>query len=118
MEWYLKVIKNYVGFEGRARRKEFWMFTLFNLIISFVISLVEGLVGIAPMVSSLYTLAVFLPSLAVGIRRLHDTGRSGWWVLLGFIPLVGAIILIIFACQDSQGNDNQYGSNPKASLSL
>lgn len=118
MEWYLKVLKNYTGFQGRARRKEYWMFTLFNLIFAFAIGFVEGIFGMSSTLSGLYTLAVLLPSIAVGIRRLHDTGRSGWWLLLSLIPLVGAIILIIYLCEDSKENENQYGPNPKFDTSL
>ncbi|WP_458414837.1 DUF805 domain-containing protein [Schinkia sp. CFF1] len=117
MEWYLKVIKNYVGFQGRARRKEYWMFTLFNFIFAVVIGIVEGIFDLPEFLSAIYTLAVFLPSLAVGIRRLHDTGRSGWWLLISLIPLIGAIVLIVFMCEDSKEGDNQYGPNPKLTFS-
>jgi uncharacterized membrane protein YhaH (DUF805 family) len=115
MEWYLKVLKNYVGFQGRARRKEYWMFALFNLIIAFVIGFVEGLLNLSQVLSTLYSLAILLPSLAVGVRRLHDTGRSGWWLLISLVPLIGLIVLLVFFCEDSQDNENQYGSNPKLS---
>ncbi|GIP57570.1 DUF805 domain-containing protein [Paenibacillus sp. FSL W8-0186] len=113
MEWYLKVLKNYVGFEGRARRKEYWMFILFNMIVSLVLGFIGRLIGLDTILSYIYSLAVLLPSLAVAMRRLHDTGRSGWMILLSFIPLVGAIVLIVFMCQDSEPGDNKYGSNPK-----
>ncbi|MDU0205861.1 MULTISPECIES: DUF805 domain-containing protein [Paenibacillus] len=113
MEWYSKVLKNYVGFSGRAQRKEYWMFVLFNLIISIILAILESLLGITNVLTGLYSLAVLLPSLAVAFRRLHDTGRSGWWILIGLIPLIGAIILIVFYCQDSDPNENQYGLNPK-----
>ncbi|KZE46393.1 hypothetical protein AV540_01635 [Brevibacillus parabrevis] len=112
MNWYLKVLKNYVGFSGRARRTEYWMFTLFSVIISLVLMLIEYLVGLPQSLSSLYSLAVLLPSLGVSVRRLHDVGKSGWWLLLGLIPLIGAIILLVFFCQDSE-SDNNYGPNPK-----
>ncbi len=120
MEWYLKVLKNYVGFSGRARRKEYWMFLLFHLIVLIVAMLLDrmlglsfGDVGYGP-IYSLYALAVFLPSLAVAIRRLHDTNRSGWWLLLAFIPIIGGIVLIIWLATDGTPGDNRYGSNPKA----
>lgn len=113
MQWYLKALQNYVGFQGRARRTEYWMFILFSVIVSFVISLIDSLVGLSPILTYIYSLAVLLPSLAVLARRLHDTGRSGWWILIALIPLVGSIILIVFTCQDSQPNDNKYGKNPK-----
>ncbi|MDQ0200766.1 DUF805 domain-containing protein [Neobacillus ginsengisoli] len=114
MHWYLGVVKNYVGFEGRARRQEYWMFFLFNAIISIIFEILDKIAHISPLLSSLYSLAVLLPHLAVSFRRLHDTGKSGWWLLIGLIPIVGAIILIVFMCQDSQPDDNQYGPNPKS----
>jgi uncharacterized membrane protein YhaH (DUF805 family) len=107
MNWYLDVLKKYAVFDGRARRQEFWMFALINFVISLILNLVLGMVGL------IYALAVFLPTIGVGIRRLHDTGRSGWWLLIGLIPVVGFIVLLVFFVQDSQPGDNQYGSNPK-----
>ncbi len=114
MSWYLKVLKNYVGFKGRARRKEYWMFVLFNVIISIILSIIELSMGMEEaIISGLYGLAVLLPSLAVSVRRLHDIGKSGWWLLIGFIPIIGMIILLVFSCLDSQEGDNQYGPSPK-----
>ena len=113
MNWYLDVLKNYAVFNGRARRKEYWMFMLFNILISFAIGFIEGFLGSPGVIGLIYTLAVLVPSIAVAIRRLHDTGRSGWWVLLGLVPVLG-IILLIFLVLDSQPNDNEYGPNPKA----
>lgn len=113
MEWYLKVLSNYVGFSGRARRKEYWMFTLFNIIISIGLAIIESIIGLDKVLSGIYSLGVLLPSLAVAFRRLHDTGRSAWWLLIGLIPLIGSIILLVFTCQDSQDNENKYGPNPK-----
>ncbi len=110
MSWYLEVLKKYAVFTGRARRKECWMFVLVSFIICFVLSILK-----LNAISSLYSLAVLVPSIAVAIRRLHDTGRSGWWFLISFIPLVGTIILIVFLAQDSQAGENQYGPNPKES---
>jgi uncharacterized membrane protein YhaH (DUF805 family) len=106
------VLKNYVGFQGRARRKEYWMFVLFSVIVSILLSIVDAIASLNSVLSGLYSLAVLLPSLAVGVRRLHDTGRSGWWLLISLIPLIGTIILLVFLCQDSQ-EDNVYGPNPK-----
>lgn len=114
MEWDLKVLKEYVGFSGRARRKEYWMFMLFNMIAMLVLAIIDGVLGTYPLFYGLYSLAAFLPSLAVTIRRLHDTGKSGAWILISLVPLVGAIVLLIFTCTDSQPNDNQFGPNPKA----
>lgn len=115
MEWYLKVLKNYVGFQGRARRKEYWMFVLFNVIVSLVLSIVGGIISetLGLILSYGYMLAVLLPSLAAAVRRLHDTGKSGWFILLTLIPAVGGIILLVFLAQEGQVADNQYGSNPK-----
>lgn len=114
MEWYLKVLKSYAVFQGRARRKEYWMFVLINVIISIILSVIESAAGLSTYISGIYSLLILIPSIAVTVRRLHDTGRSGWWILIGLIPLIGSIILIIFNCQDSQAKDNKYGPNPKA----
>lgn len=117
MNWYLDAWKNYVNFQGRARRQAFWMFILFNIIAMIILGFVERLTGLCGdgygLLSGLYSLAVLLPSIALSVRRLHDTGRSGWWIFLGFIPLIGTIILIVFYAQDSQAGSNSYGPNPK-----
>jgi len=114
MNWYLDVLKKYAVFNGRARRKEYWMFFLFNIIIMVVLGIVEGMVGGPGVLGALYGLAVLLPGIGVSIRRLHDTDRSGWWLLIGLIPLIGAIVLLVFFVQDSQAVENQHGPNPKA----
>lgn len=118
MEWYLKVLRQYADFAGRARRKEYWMFVLVNLIISVVLAVLDNVLEInvleIGLLGLLYSLAVLLPSLAVGARRLHDTGRSGWWLLIGFIPLIGAIVLIVFFATDGERQPNAYGPDPKA----
>ncbi|MFF3023877.1 DUF805 domain-containing protein [Gottfriedia sp. NPDC057948] len=113
MEWYLKVLKNYAVFNGRARRKEYWMFFLFNAIITIILSILQSIADIDNLLTGIYGLLTILPSLAVGARRLHDSGRSGWWLLLGIIPFIGAIILLIFFCLDSEEGDNRFGVNPK-----
>jgi uncharacterized membrane protein YhaH (DUF805 family) len=113
MKWYLEVLKKYAVFDGRARRTEYWMFVLFNVLISFGLGFLEGALGIPSVLSGLYGLAVLVPGIAVSVRRLHDTNRGGLWVLLALIPLVGAIILIVFMAQDSDSGENQYGPNPK-----
>ena len=109
MNWYLEVLKKYAVFTGRSRRKEYWTFFLVNFIIGFLsfIPVINILVGI-------YCLAILIPGIAVAIRRLHDTNRSGFWLLVGFVPVIGAIVLLIFLIQDSDQGDNQYGPNPKA----
>ena len=106
---------NFANFNGRARRSEYWYFTLFNFLVSFVIGAVAGFIApqAAAGLGGIYGLITFIPSIAVGIRRLHDTGRSGWLYLLVLIPIVGGIIVIVFLCQDSQPGRNAYGFNPK-----
>jgi uncharacterized membrane protein YhaH (DUF805 family) len=113
MSWYLEVIKNYVNFRGRARRKEYWMFTLVNALIALGIFVIEMLAGIDGWLYGLYSLFVFLPSFAVAIRRLHDTGRSGWWILISLIPIVGAIVILVFMCLEGESQSNKWGQNPK-----
>lgn len=119
MKWYIAVLKKYAVFNGRAHRKEYWMFFLFNLIFAFALGFIEGFIGIASQVnysvlSTLYGLAVLIPGIAVAVRRLHDTDRSGFWLFIGLIPLVGTIILLVFFVTDSQAGDNKYGPDPKA----
>ena len=113
MNWYLDVLKKYAVFDGRARRTEYWMFALINLLIYIAIGMVEGVIGTMGVIGSIYALAVLLPSLGVAVRRLHDIDRSGWWMLLIFLPGIGAIILLIMALIDSTPGDNEYGPNPK-----
>ena len=113
MKWYLEVLKKYAVFNGRARRTEYWMFALFNLIIAFVLGIVEVILGSPGVIGTLYTLAVIIPSIAVSVRRLHDTERSGWCLLISFVPLIGAIVLLVFMVQDSKPGQNQNGANPK-----
>jgi uncharacterized membrane protein YhaH (DUF805 family) len=113
MDWYLAVLKQYAVFSGRARRTEYWMFFLINFIISIGLGFLAQVVDILAIVSLLYMLAVLIPSLAVFFRRLHDTGRSGWWWLVGIIPIIGAIVLLVFLVQDSEPGSNKYGPNPK-----
>lgn len=114
MSWYLEVWKNYADFGGRARRKEYWFFILFNALIYFGFAFVDASVfDGAPLLTLLYCLAAFVPSLSVTFRRLHDTGRSAWWILIGCVPVIGGIWFFVLLCLDSEGGANQYGSNPK-----
>jgi uncharacterized membrane protein YhaH (DUF805 family) len=115
MEWYLSVLKRYADFSGRARRKEYWMFTLFSYIAVVALAVPSMLTGstVLSVLYCLYILATFVPSLAVTVRRLHDTNRSGWMFLIAFIPLVGAIVVLVFLCSEGTPGDNQYGPNPK-----
>lgn len=111
--------KKYACFSGRARRQEYWLFFLFNLIASIIIGVIAGVlvrvtnVTAFAFLGTIYNLAVLIPGFAVLFRRLHDTGRSGWWWLIALIPLIGWIVLLVFCCLDSQPGDNQYGPNPK-----
>jgi uncharacterized membrane protein YhaH (DUF805 family) len=118
MEWYLKVLRQYVDFAGRARRKEYWMFTLVNVIISIVLASIDSVLEISVLtvgiLGLIYSLTVLLPNLAVSVRRLHDTGRSGWWLLIGLIPLIGTIVLIVFFATEGERQPNAYGPDPKA----
>lgn len=119
MSWYLEVLKKYAVFGGRARRKEYWYFVLFNIIISIVLTGIDGVTGSFSaqtgmgLLSGIYSLAVLIPCIAVSVRRLHDTDRSGWWLFIVLVPLVGAIVLLVFAVQDSKPGANQFGDNPK-----
>ena len=111
--------KKYACFSGRARRQEYWLFVLFNIIAGIIVGVISGvLVSVTNVTAfaflgTIYNLAVLIPGFAVLFRRLHDTGRSGWWWLIGLIPFVGVIVLLVFCCLDSQPGDNQYGPNPK-----
>lgn len=123
MNWYLHVLKNYATFSGRARRKEYWMFFLISALISIVLTLLDILLGTysmeyeAGLFSGLYSLLILIPSIAVVVRRLHDTDRSGWWILISLIPLIGVIVLFVFICLDSQPGTNRFGANPKEASS-
>jgi len=115
MQWYLQVLRNYTQFNGRSRRSEYWHFMLVNLIVAVVLGFTDGvlrkIIGFG-MFGLVYGLAVLVPGIAVSIRRLHDTDRSGWWLLLAFVPLVG-LVLLWFMAQDSDAGTNRYGQNPK-----
>ena len=119
MNCYLKCWKQYADFSGRARRKEYWIFSLINYIIIFflyilqIVMIESTLWLIFPIIFFLYAVAVFLPGLAVNIRRLHDIGKSGWWYLIYLIPIIGAIWLTVLMCLDSEPGENQWGENPK-----
>jgi uncharacterized membrane protein YhaH (DUF805 family) len=108
------VFRNYVGFSGRAARSEFWYWQLFYILVSILLTGFDlGVLGSdARPFSSLWSLAVLLPSLAVGVRRLHDTDRSGWWWLIALIPLVGWIVLIVFWCMEGTRGPNRFGPDP------
>jgi uncharacterized membrane protein YhaH (DUF805 family) len=120
MNWYLEVLRKYAVFDGRARRQEYWMFTLIGAMLPVALVVLAAMLGTnmentSSMIIGAYYLAILLPSLAVAVRRLHDTGRSGWWLVVAVIPLIGSIALLIFTLQDSEKGTNQYGPNPKMS---
>jgi uncharacterized membrane protein YhaH (DUF805 family) len=122
MHWYLSVLKQYAVFSGRARRKEYWMFVLFNLIFLIAALILDNVLGTAienvgyGLFYILYSLAVLIPALAVAVRRLHDIGKSGWWLFISFIPLIGGIWLLVLLATDGQAGENKYGPNPKETV--
>ena len=119
MNYYLAVFNKYAVFSGRASRVEYWYFNLFNIIVYIVLSIVLGVagteigVGIVGLLIGIYSLAVLIPSFAVTIRRLHDTNRSGWWMFISVVPLIGGIWFLVLMIIDGTPEENQYGSNPK-----
>lgn len=117
-EYWLDGWKNYVNFNGRTRRMAFWSFVLGNLIIAIILGIILGALFsagslIASGISGLWSLAQILPGISIGMRRFHDLGKSGWWLLLALIPIIGWIALLYFYVQDSQPGSNAYGPNPK-----
>jgi uncharacterized membrane protein YhaH (DUF805 family) len=120
MKWFLEALtKKYATFAGRARRSEYWYFMLFYFLAIVAMAIVDGLAGTFSeeaeigLFSGLFVLATIVPSIAVTVRRLHDTDRSGWWILINFIPIIGAIVLLVFTVLDSQPGANRFGPNPK-----
>jgi uncharacterized membrane protein YhaH (DUF805 family) len=119
MNWYLAVLKNYADFGGRARRKEYWMFFLFNIIFAIAATILDNVLGIAMKgvaygpIYLIYLLAVIIPHLAVLVRRLHDVGKSGWMILISLIPIIGAIWLLVLLVTDSDPGENRFGLYPK-----
>ena len=120
MSWFLAALGKYATFAGRARRREYWFFFLFYLLIYFALSFLDSLFGTfdpkrgVGLLSGVFALGMLLPSLAVGARRLHDIGRSGWWLLISLIPLAGLLVLMAFAMKDGDPGPNAYGPSPKA----
>ncbi len=118
MEWFIKVVKNF-SFSGRARRKEYWMFFLFVIVIAFGLGLLDAILGTYSkeaeigLLGTIFILAIVIQSIAVGVRRLHDTGRSGWWLLINLVPFVGPIVVLVLMVLEGQSGDNQYGPDPR-----
>lgn len=119
MNWYVAALKKYAVFEGRAQRKEYWMFVLFTIIFGVIAIVLDNISGLVyqsfkfGIFYCLFSLAVLLPGLTVMVRRLHDIGKSGWMIFINLIPLIGSIWLLILLATDSQSGENQYGVNPK-----
>ncbi|MCK0127816.1 DUF805 domain-containing protein [Erythrobacter sp. F6033] len=120
MEWMLMPLKRYADFSGRSRRKEYWMFILGVIIVAVIVGLIEGVTGMGGSIGGVYgplsmllIVAIIIPSIAVQVRRFHDQDKSGWFVLLGFIPFVGGIIVLVFMCLEGTRGENQYGPDPK-----
>jgi uncharacterized membrane protein YhaH (DUF805 family) len=110
MDWYLKVLKKYADFQGRASRSEYWYFVLFNFLIAIGLAVIAYFIHFLGFLYFLYALGVFIPSLAVGVRRLHDIGKSGFWFFIALVPLLGALYLLILFCLPSQSGSNTYGN--------
>jgi len=121
MSWYLEALKKYAVFGGRSRRKEYWYFVLFSLIVSLVLSAIDALLGTfssstnVGLLGGIYGLAIIIPSIAVSVRRLHDIDRTGWWVLISLVPVIGTIVLLVFAALEGTPGENRFGPNPKVS---
>ena len=132
MKYYIHVLKNYATFTGRARRSEYWYFVLFNFLFTIAASILDNILGTTikrewdyhgmPLTFSngyiqiLYSLFVLVPNLAVSVRRLHDVGKSGWFIFLALIPIIGWIWIIVLLCTDSMPGENEYGPNPKGEV--
>ena len=117
LKWYFQVLKQYATFSGRARRAEYWTFSLINIAIIILLTLVEtGFSGEDSLLATVYSLATTLPGIAVSARRMHDIGRSGWWMLIGIIPILGWIWLLVLALRDSEPAENDYGPSPKVAV--
>ena len=119
MQWFMTALQKWADFSSRARRREFWFFSLVYIVIAIVLGFVDGMVGLTlatgiGVLGGLFALAMLIPSISVAVRRLHDTNRSGWWLLIAVIPVIGWLVLLVFYLLDSQPGDNRFGPNPKA----
>lgn len=113
IQYYVDFWKNYVNFSSRSRRAAFWYVMLMNVIIAIVLSVLMAISSVFYYVAVVYDLAIIIPSIALWVRRLHDIGKAGWWVLLDFVPLVGPIVLLVWACREGDHGANAYGPDPK-----
>jgi len=120
MDWYFEALRRYADFEGRSRRKEYWFFGLFNVLFSLLLTFTDTVLGTYSegleigVLGGVYSLAMFIPSLSVLVRRLHDTGRSGWWVWILLLPVIGIIVILVFTVLEGEPRQNFYGADPKA----
>ena len=120
MDYMLMPLRRYAEFSGRSRRKEYWMFILGVIIVAVVLSIIEGILGLTGMIggaygplTTLFMLAILVPGIAVQVRRFHDQDKSGWFVLLGLIPILGGLIVLVFMCLEGTKGDNRFGPDPK-----
>jgi len=119
MKWFVIVLKKYAEFSGRSRRAEYWYYVLFYVLILVGLSIIDSATGMfdaergVGVLSSLFALGTLIPTIAVTVRRLHDTDRSGWWILLELVPVIGGIVVLVFTCLDGTPRSNKYGPNPK-----
>ena len=118
MEWFFAAFKRTFEIRGRSRRKEYWLYSLFSIVITLLLLVIDSVFGLfiddeTGVLSTLFLIGTFITSLTVTIRRLHDIGRSGWWILLNFIPFIGTIVIFVFTVLDSEPGSNKYGENPK-----
>jgi uncharacterized membrane protein YhaH (DUF805 family) len=111
MEYFIDAFKKYADFSGRSSRKEYWMFVLIYLIIYIALAVIDAVLS-GFWLTTIFSLILLIPSISITTRRLHDTGRTGWWQLIYFIPLIGLIVMLVFLCQDSH-EENEYGISPK-----
>ena len=121
MKWFIETMKKTFNFSDRSRRKEYWMFMLIATLLMLAFTLVDAFAGLelaedVGILSTLFSLILIIPSLSVTFRRLHDTGKSGWWILISLIPIIGWIVLLVFTVQDSENGVNRFGSNPKMAV--
>ena len=123
MSWYISVFRNYDDFSGRARRKEYWLFLLINMAVMCVAAILDYVVGTHEVtrfgvLGLLWLAAIVVPSWAVGVRRLHDSGRSGWWLLVSLVPFIGPLAIIVLILLPGTPGENEYGRNPRPQLAL
>lgn len=121
MKWFIAAWQKAFNFSDRSRRAEYWMFGLITFIMIIFLTVIDAIFGLeitegVGILSTLFSLLIIIPSLSVTVRRLHDIGKSGWWLLITLIPIIGAIVLLVFTVKDSEPVENEYGMNPKAAV--